>query len=351
MKTLKKKKTNNVFKNILGFTLLASITLTSCSKNDDHDNPIIIETPLPDGEALQQAFISNREEALQSGIIDATAGGSLVGEDGTEFVFYPNGFLYENGDPVTGNVDIEFIETYKKADMLLMNMPTNGKRENGDIETLISGGEFFVNATKDGENLKPNGAFMIIAPSADNTFDGDMALFNGKDNDCDGNVGCLGKDGEIVWEEDQQNGLEPMDREGPNGQISVGYGAFVNQFGWTNIDKWYSDPRPKTTIYVDVPEGYDNTNSAVYISYDGEPTALGNMDVWVEETELFTEHYGLIPIGLEVHFILLSQVDGEWNYAIHSATIEENHVECFCDPNEVQDITEEALAVLINGLP
>lgn len=345
-------KTNNVLKNILGITFIAAITLTSCNKNDDNDiNPIIIETPLPDGEALKEAFLSNRDEAVQANIIDATAGGSIIGEQGTELVFNPNIFIDSNGDPVTGDVTIELIEVYKKADMLLMDMPTNGKRPNGDIETLVSGGEFFVNATQNGEDLQLNAAFMLVAPAANNEFDNDMKLFNGREDDCDGAGECSEQDDDIVWEEDEQNGLEPRDGIGATGGPAIGYSAFVSQFGWTNIDKWYSDPRPKTTIFVDLPEGYDNTNCAVYLSYDGEPTALAPMDRWISETELLTEHYGLIPIGLEVHFILVSQVEDEWTYAIHGTTIEEDHIECFCDPSELDDIDFDALAELINDLP
>lgn len=232
-----------------------------------------------------------------------------------------------------------------------MDMPTNGKRPNGDIETLVSGGEFFVNATQDGEDLQLNTAFMLVAPAANNEFDNDMRLFNGREDDCDGAGNCSEQDDDIVWEEDEQNGLEPRDGIGATGGPAIGYSAFVSEFGWTNIDKWYSDPRPKTTIFVDLPEGYDNTNCAVYLSYDGESTALAPMDRWISETELLTEHYGLIPIGLEVHFILVSQVEDEWTYAIHGTTIEEDHIECFCDPNELDDIDFEALAELINDLP
>lgn len=87
-------KTNNLFKNILGLTLIATVTLTSCNKNDDSDiNPIVIETPLPDGEALKEAFLSNRDEAVQTNIIDAATGGTINGEQGTELFFNPNAFF------------------------------------------------------------------------------------------------------------------------------------------------------------------------------------------------------------------------------------------------------------------
>jgi len=341
------------FKNIFTLILVMTLFFTSCNSDDDnsgYEEPII-ETPQPDGEALQQNFLDNRGESIQTGTIEAETGGSIYGEQGTELVFEPNAFLDGNGDPVTGDVTIELIESYKKSDMLLMNMPTIGRRSNGDIETLISGGEFFVNATKNGENLQLDGSFRLLAPSLNDEFDVDMKLFNGIDDDCNDGEKCVGPDGNIVWEEDEQNGLEPAEVMGPAGQYVWGYSTYVAQFGWTNIDKWFNDPRPKTTVYVDVPEGYNKDNCAVYLSYDGEPTALASMDMWDPELEMFTEHYGLIPIGLEVHFIFISQVDDEWNYAIHSATIEEDHVECFCDPLEIESITEEELTTLINDLP
>lgn len=343
----------NTLKNILGLTFIAALTFTGCSSDDDNngnEDPII-ETPQPDGEALLQTFLENRGENIQTGTIDAETGGSIYGDQGTELVFEPNAFLDGNGSPVTGDVTIELIESYKKSDMLLMNMPTNGRRPNGDVETIISGGEFYVNATKDGENLQLDEGFTLLAPAANNVFDADMAIFNGVDEDCDGIGNCSGLDDDIVWVEDEQNDLEIRDGIGAGGGPVIGYSAFIQQFGWTNIDKWFSDPRPKTTIYVDVPEGYNNENCAVYISYDGEPTALGNMDRWDDELEMFTEHYGLIPIGLEVHFILISQIDDEWNYAVHSTTIEEDHVECFCDPLEIEQVTEAELTTIINNLP
>jgi hypothetical protein len=126
------------------------------------------------------------------------------------------------------------------------------------------------------------------------------------------------------------------------------YNIFRNQFGWTNIDRWYSDPRPKTTLFVDVPEGYDNTNCSVYLSYDGEPTALASFDRYDSTTALFTEHYGQIPIGLEVHFIMVSVINDQWYYAIRPATIGANHVETF---TELQPITEVALITMIDALP
>jgi hypothetical protein len=130
--------------------------------------------------------------------------------------------------------------------------------------------------------------------------------------------------------------------------VFTAYYTFQNKFGWTNIDKWFNDPRPKTTIFVDLPEGYDDSNCAIYLSYDGEPRALAQFDRYDEATGLFTEHYGLIPVGLKVHFIVVSIVEDQWHYAVAAATIGEDHVEVI---EELGPTTEAGLEELIDSLP
>ena len=170
----------------------------------------------------------------------------------------------------------------------------------GEVAQLVSGGEFYVNATQNGEDLELNRAYLVFAPT-ENTGgpDMEMELFKIKED---------GPDGKDLWVE-----AVPVDGEE---QVDVGkgdadggsseYSFLTQEFGWSNIDRWYSDPRPKTTIHVDVPDGWDDQNSSVFLSYDGENT-LARFDTYDESTELFSEHYGLIPIGLEVHVIFMTK--------------------------------------------
>jgi hypothetical protein len=322
-------KKHNYFTSLL-FAGLVAMGSVSCDDNNDDTSPVVIIKP---GENDKISTVHQDQVAAlkQTFTLDA-AGGEIEGEDGTIVSFYANSFFKSNGDPVTGNVTIELVEIYKKSQMLLTNMTTQGIDASGNIATLISGGEFFVNAKQGDEQLVLNGTFQIEAP-ADKTggIDQDMKPFLGVEQ-CEGGV-CKN-----VWRQ--------QDRDMKIGQTT--YNIFQNQFGWTNIDRWYSDPRPKTTLFVDVPEGYDNTNCSVYLSYDGEPTALASFDRYDSATALFTEHYGQVPIGLEVHFIMVSVIDEQWYYAIRPATIGANHVETF---TELQPITEAALITMIDALP
>jgi len=310
--------------------------LLSC--DDNHEKPA---APTPDAEALTSFVSTNIDERIQTFTLNATAGGEVVGSEGTIVKFEASAFLTLDGNLVTGNVTVELIEIYDRASMLLTQKPTVGRNDDDDLAMLVSGGEFFVNATQAGNQLKLASGYQLIVPTSNTDGpDNDMQLFTGVEE-------CEGDRCKIVWDEEKERGLEIGEFQTTGGVFSVYY-AFQSQFCWTNIDRWYNDPRPKTTIFVDVPEGFDNTNCAVYIVYDGEPTALGRFDMYDEETGMFTEHYGLIPVGLEAHIVLVSIIEDEIHYAIQATTIVENHIEVIDD---VQSITEEELVDLIDDLP
>ena len=158
------------------------------------------------------------------------------------------------------------------------------------------------------------------------------------------------KDDDIMWRDAAGEEEFAVMRGDADGGASE-YWMTLGNFGWSNIDRWYSDPREKTTIHVDVPDGWDNENCSVYLSYDGEPAALARFDTWEESTELFTEHYGLIPIGLEVHVIFVTESEGDWSYAIQGTTIVEDHLTTFATSEDFVETDAEGLAAAINALP
>jgi hypothetical protein len=158
--------------------------------------------------------------------------------------------------------------------------------------------------------------------------------------------GTIDNDGNLTWDEAADPAV------GQGGVFAEGnqYYAFLGNFGWSNVDRFYNDPRPKTTILVGVPEGYNNTNSSVFLSYDGEDAGLANLDTYNPASGLFSEHYGQIPIGLECHVIFVTEEGNNWKYAIQSVTIAENGVITITD-SETSIVTEAQLTAIINGLP
>ena len=67
--------------------------------------------------------------------------------------FYENSFVRPDGTLVEGVVDIELID-YSKADMLLIDVPTNGLNDAGEVQALVPGGEIYLNASHGGEPVE-----------------------------------------------------------------------------------------------------------------------------------------------------------------------------------------------------
>ncbi len=323
---------NRIFKNVIGLSIVAFFA--SCVPGGDNDLEILEEQP--DGIALNNRFENNREDAMEEFILDAVAGGMITGSQGTQVTFQPNSFGI-NGSPVTGNVTVQLIEIYDKASILLNNKSTLGKRVNGDKEALKSAGEFFINA-KQGANELELLAPAIVTSRNINPADADfgMALFTaGEDlNDTED------------WVEVEEE-IQLKEADGTNG-VSVTYNFNLGDFGWSNLDRWYSFTGPKTELFIDVPEGYNGDNCAVFLYYDNENTAIARMDTWNETEEMFTEHYGLIPVGLEVHIIMVAEIEGQLHYAMQGTTIVDNHIEVI---SGLSPISQTALESLINALP
>lgn len=307
--------------------------------------PVVPEEPAPTTKPTAQQFNALQDSALENIKQEFTfdAGASmttLTSAKGVQITIY-GGCLTKNGVPVTGDVELEYVELFNRGNMLTTNKPTMGLMPNGDRALLISGGEFYINATQGGEQLTMTCGLQFMVPaSLTGTQDDEMSLW----------FGAIDADGNLTW--DEVNNEEPGTGQGEAGVGGEGgnYFCYFNHFGWTNIDKFYNDPRPKTTIYVDVPEGYDDTNSAVYIAYVGEDNGLANLDTYDADTGLFSEHYGLIPIGLECYVIFVSENDGEWTYAIKAVTIVADQVITITDA-ELNTITEAQLIAAIDALP
>lgn len=311
--------------------LIVLALATSCKKEE------VIPTPDPttkeDGTALKNFYSQNLNELKQTFTVDASTGATLTGTKGTKITIFPNSLLNGSGQIVSGNVTVELIEIYDRATMILGNKPTMGRLANGDIAPLVSGGEYFLQITQNGQILNSDTGVFVQVPT--NNPDFGMTLFDGE----------IDANGDLVWLAAEDSIAIGQDSAG--GQWANSYQYLDNSWGWTNVDRFYDDPRPKTTIKVKLPDGFDNTNSDLYITYDGEETALASMDIYTTDG-YFSEHYGLIPIGLEIHVIAITMIDGVLNYAILPEIVDDNEI---ITVNSFTAISEADLVNLINNLP
>ncbi|RMA57268.1 hypothetical protein [Ulvibacter antarcticus] len=291
-------------KQIFGIALLAATTLTSCSK-DKIEPDVIIPLVYPSTQDFNNIKNQALADLVQNATFNAEDGLSFTSIKGTQ-VFITAGCLMQGGSPATGAAELTFVEVFDKASMLTANKATMGVLPGGDRGMIISGGEFYINVKQNGNQLDLTCPMsVIIDASLTGGADPAMTLWDG---DVDEN-------GNIVWREQDGTGAG-----GVQGDGSEYYANFPN-FGWTNVDRFYSDPRPKTTLGVKVPVGYDDANSAVFLSYDGEDNAIAALDTFDHATSIFSEHYGQIPVGLEMHVIFATENEGDWSWAIMGVTV------------------------------
>ncbi len=323
-------------KTIFGTLLMTLTLLTSCETKDDGDNDFNNAVDI----ATAQEFKNIKDIALAN----LTQNFSFNADDGNITLTSANGVqiningncLTLNGNPVTGQVQLEYVELFEKGNMLTTNKPTMGTLPNGDKTLLISGGEFFIEATQNGSALDTTcGLQLIIPASLTGGADPLMSLWEGE----------IDAEDNLTWDEVE-------DATGQGGVFVEGseYYGLLQGFGWSNVDRFYSDPRPKTLIQVQAPIGYNFTNSAVYLSYNGEDSGLAALDTYDGTLNLFSEHYGQIPIGLECHVIFVTEDNGIWRYAIKPVTIVANDIITFT-MDDTTTGTEATLTALINGLP
>lgn len=323
-------------KTVFGTLLMTLTLLTSCETKDDGDNDFNNAVDI----ATAQEFKNIKDIALAN----LTQNFSFNADDGNITLTSANGVqiningncLTLNGNPVTGQVQLEYVELFEKGNMLTTNKPTMGTLPNGDKTLLITGGEFFIEATQNGSALDTTcGLQLIIPASLTGGADPLMSLWEGE----------IDAEDNLTWDEVE-------DAIGQGGVFVEGseYYGLLQGFGWSNVDRFYSDPRPKTLIQVQAPIGYNFTNSAVYLSYDGEDSGLAALDTYDGTLNLFSEHYGQIPIGLECHVIFVTEDNGIWRYAIKPVTIVANDIITFT-MDDTTTGTEATLTALINGLP
>lgn len=324
-------KTEQNLRTIIG--LVTMVLVFSCSNdNENNELPTASDYTTLKTEALQ-SITQNFQISAGSGYVNVTSEAGVI-------LYFDTANFTLNGNPLTsGSIDIEYIEIFDGGTMAVTGMHTMGYMPNGNHAMLLSGGEFYIKATKNGQLLQTNAPITLLIPTNltdDNGGNPDMTLWL-----FEGNVWFPDNDGQQA-----QGGvfIEGL------GQPGASYIAYLDNFGWTNVDCFYSDPRDKTSILASVPEGYDNENSSIYLHYDGKGNALALLDTYDDTTGLFSEHYGQIPIGLECHIIFASESNGQWRYAIKSATISAGAVYNFTLA-ETTVGSKEQLVAAINALP
>lgn len=272
---------------------------------------------------------------------------SVTTKSGVVISINPKTFTVK-GEGVRGAINVEFIEIYRRSQMATANKTTQGvadpenqtdETEGVDLWPLVSGGEFYVNmTTENGEQIDNGAEYSLTVPSAPTGgTDPGMLAWDGTE-DADGNV---------TWEKKTDVNGNPIPVT--NGELG-GYELNLDNFGWANCDRFASYPGPKTTILVDVPATYDDTNCIVYLATEGEENLLARLDHYDAGTELFSEHYGQVPVGLDGYIIFVAGTTAGWSYEIIPVTFTPGLI-VNVDPTVMQTGSQTDVENAIDALP
>lgn len=305
--------------------------IASCKKENIESTPVVDSTP--NATALQNFFNQNTNALKQNFTLNNTSGGVIIGDKGTRFNFNPNTLVDMAGNPVTGNVSIELIEIYDRSTMILTNKPTMGRMPNGQLAPLISGGEFYLNATQNGQQLAIN--FPVQAQLPTTEPNDSMGQFDGVIN---------AETGDLTWETVDSSDVF-ISGDTIAGAVQSYYNMYCFNFGWVNCDYFYYDPNPKTDVVVDLPAGYQGYNSQVYMLFEDQETMVCQLYDY-EADGIYTSPN--FPIGKSVYIVAVSIVADKLYYAIQPATIAADQVIAI---SSMTEITKAGLDDLINNLP
>jgi hypothetical protein len=238
---------------------------------------------------------------------------AVQGANGTVLNFYPNSFKDANNNIInSGTVNIQLIEMYKPGDMISNRISTTA---NGQL--LQSGGQIFISATMNGQELFANKYGIAFKQSVASS--NQMELYYGN---------SANSDSVVTW------ALSDTSKNGticPKTIIDTILGHAIyypfdscRSFHWVNCDHFYSTTSPRTDVSVILPNNtyeFYNTdvfiilpdiNSAVlYSTYNSTTNTFGFLEAGI---------LGL-PIGLNYELAIVSNKNGSYYYFTQSGVI------------------------------
>jgi len=318
------------------FMLVALVLFNACKKEDDSpntNNNTNNNNGSNNANIVLDFFKDNLNDAKQITSVDITNGSYVYGNYGTYIYISGCSFLDSDGNQVTGIIDFELIEAQTNLDMLKLNRPTF----TSDGQLLVSGGILYVNASQNGDvlNINPNCGLEVSMPNYSyNSQDGFMQYFSG-DVDIDGVFG---------WDLEEDDTVVT----GQGGQDTAGFYFQIDSVGWINCDYFYSTQSELTGVEVELPNGYDGSNSQCFIYYNSINSLAGLGDG--DQNGIFTlgASYST-PVGMDVKFIAISgdTISNDYYYHITgNTTVTLNHFETVL----IMDgpITHSDLEIILN---
>lgn len=293
-------------------SLLALAVVFNACKKTNEPTPAPSINP-PTAQNFQKLRDQTLQNLTQTKTFKAEQGITFTSKKGVKLIINPNCLIDENGNSVTGDVELSYIELFNRGNMALTNKPVMGRDFDGNVKPLITGGEFFIDVKQGNKKLRAACSMSLQVPgSITGGLNSNMIAWDGIIDDA----------GNLTFEQAlmRETGMLEIDEK-----LGSYYFSFYRIGNWINIDQFFEYPGQKTKIKVAIPSGYNDKNSAVYIAFGSKKYALAQLNIFNATGNYYTENYGYTPVGEKVYVIFVSEHNGSVVYAIKEATIQANH--------------------------
>lgn len=285
--------------------LLGLISMFACKREE-----IFIEQK----EFTMKKFFAENQTKSEYFTVNAGTFSSVIGKKGTIITIPANILQHQDGSPVSGNVKVELKEVFDKGDMVKSNIPT---MSNGRL--LVSQGEFYINATQNGESLKikPGNQIDIYVPNFSN--ESSTMVFRGDSIPNDSTPDPT--DSIIVWQPLDSTVIPPIFNDTALDSIvdsSGGYFYFpLAGFGWINFDNYYEN-EIHTNFEIETTGGFNQSNCNVFVVFRDIHSVIAayyNSSVFVGSN---------IPVGMQVTIVAIGKKDDQYYSSFKDITITPN---------------------------
>ena len=292
-----------MIRKIIFYTLLiATVALSSCQKDLD----LFIPDPITGYDSTWHNTLDNSMPVAglktklslpvyKDSFELNTASVTITTGAGLQCIFNAGSILTSANVPVTGKIYLETHLLKKKGDIIRMGTPTIS-----DGHLLVSGGEFFIRLTKDGNELHLAQNEPVHIHYDDSPVSSLMNIFNGEETNPAG----------FNW-------LPNMDTL--NNQVfplsQSTYEIISNQLHWINCDYFYDTTGvPETIVSANLPSNYTNANTVAYTVFNDMRSVVGMYGN--AATRKFSS--GKLPAGKIITLVIISK-QGDDYYLGHEA--------------------------------
>lgn len=288
-------------KKLLIPVVLLMLTTLACKKKNEPSNPVG-NTNFKTYASMDEVF-TMLEQKSKVIIFDAGTGTSFSTDNGVRYIFQPNSFIDATGAVVTGNVQVEVTEYPKKGDMIFSCvLPVS------NWFPLVSGGEFYVKASKNGQEL-------FVNPGK--SFQANLPQFGSKDTAMDMFIGRATRDSisKVNWQMIEQDTSKAKYRGASYFSDTVR--MICDSFNYWNCDHFMSTPnlqKFKVTITSSTADISKLTYERTYVLFDKQNGVIGLYD--------YTKNvYNVSNIpSVPVHFVSFGLIDGHFYGGVWGAT-------------------------------